>query len=150
MAHYNSYESFKTKKSIDKKKRAKKKTLGKKNNKLDDFVIKSSDKYGIVIEVRYNDVYVLYDELHPEAAYEIITGRKIDVLSSTEGNLPTMFIERKNEDTEKFDILWPNELEDYLKIEKDTLNKQLDYWEYEGKKGIYNRTPSHSYQKKKM
>lgn len=62
MAHYNSYESFKTKKSIDKKKRAKEKTLGKKNNKLDDFVIKSSDKYGIVIEVRYNDVYVLYDE----------------------------------------------------------------------------------------
>ena len=95
-------------------------------------------------------LYVLYDELHPEAAYEIITGRKIDVLSSTEGNLPAMFIERKNEDTEKFDILWPNELEDYLKIDKDTLNKQLDYWEYEGKKGIYNRTQSHSYQKKKM
>ncbi len=95
-------------------------------------------------------LFVLYDELHPEAAYEIITGRKIDVLSSTEGNLPAMFIERKNEDTEKFDILWPNELEDYLKIEKGTLNKQLDYWEYEGKKGIYNRTPSHSYQKKKM
>lgn len=95
-------------------------------------------------------LYVLYDELHPEAAYEIITGRKIDVLSSTEGNLPAMFIERKNEDTEKFDILWPKELEDYLKINKDTLNKQLDYWEYEGKKGIYNRTQSHSYQKKKM
>ena len=37
-----------------------------------------------------------------------------------------------------------------LKIDKDTLNKQLDYWEYEGKKGIYNRTQSHSYQKKKM
>ena len=52
MAHYNSYESFKTKKSIDKKKRAKEKTLGKKNNKVDDFVIKSSDKYGIVIEVK--------------------------------------------------------------------------------------------------
>ena len=52
MAHYNSYESFKTKKSIDKKKRAKENSLGKKNNKADDFVIKSSDKYGIVIEVR--------------------------------------------------------------------------------------------------
>ena len=62
MAHYNSYESFKTKKSIDKKKRAKGKKLGKKNNKADDFVIKSSDKYGIVIEVRYNDAYVLCDE----------------------------------------------------------------------------------------
>ena len=62
MAHYNSYESFKTKKSIDKKKRAKENSLGKKNNKADDFVIKSSDKYGIVIEVRYNDAYVLYDE----------------------------------------------------------------------------------------
>ena len=62
MPHYNSYDSFKTKKSIDKKNRAKEKAFGKKVEFSDDFIIKSSDNYGVVIEVRYDDAYVLYDE----------------------------------------------------------------------------------------
>ena len=63
MPHYNAYDSFKTKKSIEKKQRAKEKALGKKNNNADNFIIDNSDNYGIVIEVRFNDVYVLVDDI---------------------------------------------------------------------------------------
>ena len=61
MSHYNAYDSFKTKKSIEKKERAKEKALGKKNTNIDDFIINESNNYGIVIEVRYDDAYVLLD-----------------------------------------------------------------------------------------
>lgn len=62
MPHYNSYDSFKTKRSIESKKRAKERALGKKIEIKDEFYIKNSDNYGVVIEVRYNDVYVLYND----------------------------------------------------------------------------------------
>ena len=62
MPHYNAYDSFKTKKSIEKKQRAKEKALGNKTNDVEDFVIESSDDFGIVIEVRYDDAYVLYND----------------------------------------------------------------------------------------
>ena len=62
MPHYNAYDSFKTKRSIEKKQRAKEKALGKKNNNADNFIIDNSDNYGIVIEVRFNDAYVLVDD----------------------------------------------------------------------------------------
>lgn len=61
MPHYNAYESFQTKKSKEKKQRAKEKSTKKKNNKLENFVIENNDKYGIVVEVRYNDAYILYN-----------------------------------------------------------------------------------------
>ena len=61
ISHYNSYESFKTKKSIEKKKRAKEKSLGKKTESIESFIIDESDNYGVVIEVRYGDAYILYD-----------------------------------------------------------------------------------------
>lgn len=61
MPHYNAYDSFKTKKSLDKKQKAKEKALGKKNDESIEFVVKDSQDCGIVIEVRYNDAYVLYD-----------------------------------------------------------------------------------------
>ena len=61
MPHYNAYDSFKTKKSIEKKRRAKEKALGKKNDTVDNFVIDYSDNYGVVIEVRYDDAYILYN-----------------------------------------------------------------------------------------
>lgn len=61
MPHYNSYDSFKTKKSIEKKQRAKERAFGKKNETVDNFIIDSCDKYGVVIEVRYNDAYILYN-----------------------------------------------------------------------------------------
>ena len=62
MPHYNAYDSFKTKKSMEKKQRAKERAFGKKNETVDDFVIDSCDDYGVVIEVRYDDAYILYDE----------------------------------------------------------------------------------------
>ncbi len=60
MPHYNAYDSFKTKKSIDKKNRAKEKSQKLKDN--NDFIITSSDNYGIVIEVKYNEVIVFYND----------------------------------------------------------------------------------------
>lgn len=61
MPHYNAYDSFKTKKSLDKKQKAKEKALGRKNDESIEFVVKDSHDCGIVIEVRYNDAYVLYN-----------------------------------------------------------------------------------------
>jgi ribosome biogenesis GTPase len=58
--HYNAYDSFKTKKSIDKKNKAKERSLGKKTNFDDRFVIKETEDFGVVIEVRYDDAYILY------------------------------------------------------------------------------------------
>lgn len=50
--HYNSYDSFKIRKT----------KMKEKNNKvIDNFIIDKSDNYGIVIEVKYNDIYVLYN-----------------------------------------------------------------------------------------
>ena len=60
MPHYNAYDSFKTKKSIEKKQRAKERAFGKKTETVDNFIIDSCDEYGIVIEVRYDDAYILY------------------------------------------------------------------------------------------
>ncbi len=61
MPHYNSYNSFKTKKSVEKKKKAKEKTYKSRDIYNKNFIIDFSDDYGIVIEVKYNDAYILYD-----------------------------------------------------------------------------------------
>lgn len=61
MPHYNAYDSFKTKKSIEKKQRAKEKAFGKKSEIIEDFVVDNCNECGIVIEVRYDDAYVLYN-----------------------------------------------------------------------------------------
>ena len=58
MPHYNAYDSFKTKKSIEKKKKTKEKIFGKKEKEVDNFIIDSCPECGVVIEVRYNDTYV--------------------------------------------------------------------------------------------
>ena len=68
MPHYNSYDSFKTKKSMERKQRAKEKAFGRKNETVDNFIIDYCDEYGVVIEVRYDNAYILYDN-------EIITAR---------------------------------------------------------------------------
>ncbi|MDD4187766.1 MAG: hypothetical protein PHX04_03285 [Bacilli bacterium] len=62
MTHYKAYDSFNTKKSIEKKEKPKAKAFGKQNLNNDDFIIKSSKDYGIVIEVKYKEVIVLYKE----------------------------------------------------------------------------------------
>lgn len=61
MPHYNSYDSFKTKKSMLKKQRAKERTFDRESREGSSFVINKCDNYGIVIEVRYDDAYVLYN-----------------------------------------------------------------------------------------
>ena len=60
MSHYNAYVSFKKKKSIEKKQRAKEKAFGKKNETIDNFIVDSAEEYGVVIEVRYDDAYILF------------------------------------------------------------------------------------------
>lgn len=62
MPHYNAYESFKTKKSLEKKARAKEKNFSVKREETNDFIIDSSNDYGIIIEIKYNDAYVLYND----------------------------------------------------------------------------------------
>ena len=62
MPHYNAYDSFKTKKSIEKKQKAKERAFGKKGERVDNFIIDNSDSYGVVIEVRYDDAYVLFND----------------------------------------------------------------------------------------
>ena len=49
MPHYNAYDSFKIKKSIEKKKKAKERVFKKQNETLDNFVITSCSNYGVVI-----------------------------------------------------------------------------------------------------
>lgn len=62
MPHCNAYDSFKTKKSIEKKQRAKEKAFSIRNDNIDNFVMDDCDSYGVVIEVRYDDAYVFYDD----------------------------------------------------------------------------------------
>lgn len=60
MSHYNAYASFKTKKSIEKKELIKEKQ----NKQIilpTDFIIEKSSNYGIVLEVKYETAYVLYN-----------------------------------------------------------------------------------------
>lgn len=61
MAHLNSFDSFKTRKSINNKERSKNKINNKEIN-LSSFIIDENSENAIVIEVRYNDVYVLYND----------------------------------------------------------------------------------------
>ena len=59
MPHYKAYESFKTRKNIDKKEKYTK--------VLNDFTIERIKTFGIVIEVKYNTAYVLYKDQVQEA-----------------------------------------------------------------------------------
>ena len=64
MAHLESYDSFQTKKAREQKKRAKERSNSKEKNVNKDgkFVIKKGENYGTVIEVRYNDAYIFYED----------------------------------------------------------------------------------------
>lgn len=62
MPHYNSYDSFQTKKGKDKKKRAKEKSMNKLEKYKDSFITNELYNFGIVIEVRYNDAYILFED----------------------------------------------------------------------------------------
>lgn len=103
------------------------------------------------------EIYVKYNKNHPEEAYEILTGKKIPVVDSetkVEEELPPAFIERKIKgdmlDFYKITQEYNEEFKTYLKSNKDRLGKQLEIWEYEGKKAIYQnliKEEEESYQK---
>ena len=61
MPHYKAYDSFQTKKSVEKKKRAKEKASGK-QIETDGFIVNAATDYGIVIAVRYDTAHVLYND----------------------------------------------------------------------------------------
>ncbi len=64
MPHYSSYDSFQTKKSREKKERAKARSrIGVLNNQAEtEFVLKeATENTGVVIETRYNDATVLFE-----------------------------------------------------------------------------------------
>lgn len=58
MPHYNSYDSFKTKKSIIKKQSVKNKVAN--TDKINEFIINEASDYGIVIDTKYNEASILY------------------------------------------------------------------------------------------
>ena len=93
-----------------------------------------------------DEIYVTYNKLHPKEAQEILTGKRIDVVDSEtkeKNNLPIAFIERKikNGIISFYSILPSDEIdfELYLNKDKDELNRQLEVWMYEGKKGLYKK-----------
>ena len=104
MPHYNAYDSFKTKKSIEKKQRAKEKTLGNNNYNLNDFIISNSSPNGVIVEVRYNDAYVLLDnklilaklrkDINLSCNKVIFPGDKVIVLKENSQYTITNLIER--------------------------------------------------------
>lgn len=61
MAHYNSYESFKLKKSINKKNKIKENLLSKTKNIPKDFIVEDNNDTAIIIEVSYNSAWILYN-----------------------------------------------------------------------------------------
>ncbi len=101
MAHYNSYESFKTKKSIKKKEQAKNKSLVKTK---DDFVVSKSSNYGIVLEVKYNDIFVIYDnevvkatlrkDLNKIANQVLFVGDKVELIKDDDKYIVKHLIKR--------------------------------------------------------
>lgn len=62
MPHYDAYDSFKTKKSLEKKRKAKEKAFRKKDEDIDNFVVDDYREFDVVIEVRYDDAYILHDD----------------------------------------------------------------------------------------
>ena len=79
MPHYDAYNSFKLKKSIEKKQRAKKKTLFSKESVFfDNFIVDDGDNFEIVIEINYNDAYVLYED---EKKFADIVSDRREVIS---------------------------------------------------------------------
>ena len=97
MPHYNAYDSFKTKKSIEKKQRAKEKSFGKKSETLDNFIIDSFDEYGVVIEVRY-DASIIKDSIDLMVDYQLDTQKQdnYEVKAKTSNNSIITIMETKN------------------------------------------------------
>lgn len=107
MPHYNSYDSFRTKKSIEKKQKIKSRKL-KRLNDFDTFIIDNNknNNCSIVIEVRYNDAYVLIDEevvlaklrndINMVCNQVIFPGDKVVVLKDSSNYTITNIVKRKS------------------------------------------------------
>lgn len=104
----------------------------------------------------FDEIYVKYNNNSKEAC-EILTGKKIPIVDSktkVEEELPPAFIEREmmGDTIDFYKIIQPDErdFKTYLESDKDRLSKQLEIWEYEGKKAIYQnliRKEEESHQK---
>ena len=62
MSHFNAHDSFKTRKSIEKKQRNLDKKAQRRREFEVTFFIESGNNYGIVLEVKYDNVYVFYHD----------------------------------------------------------------------------------------
>ena len=103
MPHYKSYDSFKLKKSIEKKERIK----NSKEIKLDDnFIINSCENYGVVIEVNYNYANVLYNNevictnlpkcINLPCNKVIFTGDKVKICKEENNYIIKKLVKRKS------------------------------------------------------
>lgn len=104
MPHYNAYDSFKTKKSIEKKQRAKEKAFGKKKEEVDNFIIDACEEYGVVIEVRYDDAYILYNgevvlaklrkDINLVCNQVVFPGDKVDIVEANDAYIINHLLNR--------------------------------------------------------
>lgn len=105
MAHYNSYDSFKLKKSINKKNKIKENLLSKTKNIPKNFIIEDSNDTAIIIEVSYNSAWILYNSKVKEAKLRreinvpcnkiFLAGDKVKLLEENNNYIIENLIKRK-------------------------------------------------------
>lgn len=105
MAHYNSYESFKLKKSINKKNKIKENLLSKTKNIPKDFIVEDNNGTAIIIEVSYNSAWILYNNEVIEAKLRkginvpcnkiFLPGDKVKLLEENNNYIIENLIKRK-------------------------------------------------------
>ena len=105
MAHYNSYDSFKLKKSINKKNKIKENLLSKTKNIPKDFIVEDNNDTAIIIEVSYNSAWILYNNEVIEAKLRkginvpcnkiFLPGDKIKLLKEKNNYIIENLIKRK-------------------------------------------------------
>lgn len=105
MAHYNSYDSFKLKKSINKKNKIKENLLSKTKNIPKDFIVEDNNGTAIIIEVSYNSAWILYNNEVIEAKLRkginvpcnkiFLPGDKVKLLEENNNYIIENLIKRK-------------------------------------------------------
>ena len=105
MAHYNSYDSFKLKKSINKKDKIKENLLSKTEIIPKNFIIEDSNDTAIIIEVSYNSAWILYNSKVKEAKLRreinvpcnkiFLAGDKVKLLEENNNYIIENLIKRK-------------------------------------------------------
>ena len=105
MAHYNSHDSFKTKKSINKKNKIKENLLSKTEIIPKNFIIEDSNDTAIIIEVSYNSAWILYNSKVKEAKLRreinvpcnkiFLAGDKVKLLEENNNYIIENLIKRK-------------------------------------------------------